>query len=74
MMASGLDRAEARSGKVTLKAGCTDVSTTWNNGVGVCTMDVTLNIGVGVVVTFVEMVELGHPVHVCVFLYEVVVD
>lgn len=71
---SGSDRAAARSGKVTLKAGCNDVSTTWNNGVGVCSMDVTLNIGVGVVVAFVEAVELGHPVHVLVVMFELVVN
>lgn len=68
------DRAEARSGKVALSAGYVDVSTTWNNGVGVCSTDVTFNIGVCVVVTFVEAVELGHPVHVFVSMYELVVD
>ena len=74
MVLSGLDRAAARSGKVTLNAGCNDVSTTWNNGVGVCSMDVTLNIGVGIVVAFVEAVELGHPVHVLVVMFELDVD
>ena len=56
VVVSGLCRAEARLAKVTFSADCKDGSTTWNNDVGVYSRDVTLNNGVGMVATVVEVV------------------
>ena len=69
------DSSPATSASMGLNAGCNEVAVTiWNSGVGVCSMDVTLNIGVGVVITLVEVVELDHPVHVYVVMFELDVD
>ena len=66
VVVSGSDRAEARSANVTLNGGCNDVSTTWNNDVGACSRGVTLNIRLGIVMTFVNLVELGTQ---CTYLW-----
>ena len=69
------ESSPAKSVSMGLNAGCNEVPvTTWNSGVGVCSMDVTLNIGVGIVATLVEVVKLDHPVHVSVVMFELDVD
>ena len=57
---SGPDVGEARSANVT-GASCNDVST-------------TLKIAPGTVIMLIEVVELCHPVHVSVVMFELEVD
>ena len=75
VVAAMSESSSATSVRMGLNAGCNELAvTTWSSGVGVCSTDVVLNIGVGIVVTIVEMVELGHPVHVNVVMFELDVD